>query len=182
MHMGDVRVIKTFVGGGFGGKLEPTGLEFAGAVLAKLTGRPVRMFYDRAEMFAHNRGRHAQHMEITTGVDKEGKILGAHANFMMDGGAYTSLGIATRLLRRGAAAPDLRVRQLPASTCTGSTRTSRPAAPSAATARPSPSTPSRATWTTWPRTWGSTPWRSGFATPGGPTPSLPTISRSIPAR
>lgn len=95
LKMGDVRVIKTYVGGGFGGKLEPTGLEFAGAVLSKLTGRPVKMFYDRHEMFAHNRGRHKQIMEVTTGVDKNGKILGVYANFMMDGGAYTSLGIAT---------------------------------------------------------------------------------------
>jgi 4-hydroxybenzoyl-CoA reductase alpha subunit len=95
LPMGDVRVIKTYVGGGFGGKLEPTGLEFAGAVLARITGRPVKMFYDRADMFAHNRGRHRQIMEITSGVDKEGKILGVHANFIMDGGAYTSLGIAS---------------------------------------------------------------------------------------
>ena len=49
LKMGDVRVIKPFVGGGFGGKLEPTGLEFNGAVLSKLTGRPVKMFYDRAK-------------------------------------------------------------------------------------------------------------------------------------
>ncbi|MBE0616418.1 MAG: molybdopterin-dependent oxidoreductase, partial [Proteobacteria bacterium] len=95
LPLGAVRVIKPYLGGGFGGKLEPTGLEFAGAVLARLTGRPVRMFYDRAEMFAHNRGRHAQYMEITTGVAEDGRILGAHANFVMDGGAYTSLGIAT---------------------------------------------------------------------------------------
>lgn len=95
LKMGDVRVIKTFVGGGFGGKLEPTGLEFAGAVLSRQTGRPVKMFYDRHEMFAHNRGRHRQIMKITTGVDKNGKILGVHADFVMDGGAYTSLGIAT---------------------------------------------------------------------------------------
>ena len=95
LPMGNVRIVKPYLGGGFGGKLEPTGLEFTGAVLAKCTGRPVRTFYDRAEMFAHNRGRHAQHMEITTGVDKDGKILAAHANFKMDGGAYTSLGIAS---------------------------------------------------------------------------------------
>ena len=95
LPMGDVRVIKTYVGGGFGGKLEPTGLEFAGAVLAKITGRPVKMFYDRPDMFAHNRGRHKQIMEIKTGVDKDGKILALHANFVMDGGAYTSLGIAS---------------------------------------------------------------------------------------
>jgi 4-hydroxybenzoyl-CoA reductase subunit alpha len=95
MPMGKVRVLKTFLGGGFGGKLEPTGLEFAGAALAKITGRPVKMFYDRHEMFAHNRGRHRTYMELTTGVDKDGKILGVYANFLMDGGAYTSLGVAT---------------------------------------------------------------------------------------
>ena len=95
LPMGNVRVIKPFVGGGFGGKLEPTGLEFAGAALARITGRPVKMFYDRHDMFAHNRGRHRQIMEVTTGVDREGKILGVHANFIMDGGAYTSLGIAS---------------------------------------------------------------------------------------
>lgn len=95
MPMGNVRILKTHLGGGFGGKLEPTGLEFAGAALAKLTGRPVKMFYDRHEMFAHNRGRHAQFMELTTGVDENGKILGVHANFLMDGGAYTSLGVAS---------------------------------------------------------------------------------------
>jgi len=95
LPMGDVRVLKTYVGGGFGGKMEPTGLEFGGAVLARITGRPVKMFYDRAEMFAHNRGRHRQIMEITTGVDRSGKIMGVYANFIMDGGAYTSLGIAS---------------------------------------------------------------------------------------
>ncbi|GAB6153367.1 xanthine dehydrogenase molybdenum-binding subunit XdhA [Desulfosporosinus burensis] len=95
LKMGDVRIIKTYVGGGFGGKLEPTGLEFAGAVLSKLTGRPVKTFYDRHEMFAHNRGRHREYMEMTSGVDKDGKLLGVYANFVMDGGAYTSLGIAS---------------------------------------------------------------------------------------
>lgn len=95
LKMGDVRVIRPLVGGGFGGKLEPTGLEYCGAVLSKRTGRPVKMFYDRHEMFAHNRGRHQGTYEITTGVDKNGKILGVKCNFLLDGGAYTSLGIAT---------------------------------------------------------------------------------------
>jgi len=95
LPMGNVRVVKTYVGGGFGGKLEPTGLEFSGAVLSRITGRPVKLFYDRKDMFAHNRGRHKIFMELTTGVDQDGKILGVHSNFIMDGGAYTSLGIAS---------------------------------------------------------------------------------------
>jgi 4-hydroxybenzoyl-CoA reductase subunit alpha len=60
-----------------------------------MTGRPIKMFFDRDEMFTYNRGRARQIMELTTGVDRDGKILGVHANFIMDGGAYTANGIAT---------------------------------------------------------------------------------------
>lgn len=95
LPMGNVRVLKTYVGGGFGGKLDPTGLDFAAVALSRITGRPVKMFFDRLDMFYNNRGRHRQIMEFTTGVTREGKILGVHANFVMDGGAYTGLGVAS---------------------------------------------------------------------------------------
>jgi 4-hydroxybenzoyl-CoA reductase alpha subunit len=95
LKMGDVRVIKPFVGGAFGGKLEPSAAEYVGAALAMKTGRPVKIVFDRKEVFFHNRGRHAQTIELTTGVTKEGKILGVHGKFILDGGSYTSLGIAT---------------------------------------------------------------------------------------
>jgi 4-hydroxybenzoyl-CoA reductase alpha subunit len=95
LPMGSVRIVSAFVGGGFGSKTGATGLDFAGVVLARMTGRPIKMFYDRDEMFTFNRGRARQIMELTTGVDRDGKILGVHANFIMDGGAYTANGIAT---------------------------------------------------------------------------------------
>jgi 4-hydroxybenzoyl-CoA reductase alpha subunit len=95
LPMGNVRVVKPYVGGGFGGKTGATGLDFASVTLSRMTGRPVKMVYDRHEMFAYNRARHRQIMELTTGVDQNGKILGVHANFIMDGGAYTANGIAT---------------------------------------------------------------------------------------
>lgn len=95
LKMGDVRVIRPLVGGGFGGKLEATALEFCGATLSKLTGRPVKMFYDRYEMFTHNRGRHQGHYIVESACSKDGKIEGLRVNFILDGGAYTSLGIAT---------------------------------------------------------------------------------------
>ncbi len=95
LPMGKVRVVCPFIGGGFGGKSAAMGLDFAAVALARITGKPVKMFYDRDEMFTHNRGRHRQIMELTTGVDRDGKILGIHANFIMDGGAYTGNGIAT---------------------------------------------------------------------------------------
>jgi 4-hydroxybenzoyl-CoA reductase alpha subunit len=95
LPMGNVRVVKPFLGGGFGGKTAAMVLDFAAVALARVTGRPVKMFYDRDEMFRHNRGRHRLIMELTTGVDRNGKILGVQANFIMDGGAYTGNGIAT---------------------------------------------------------------------------------------
>jgi 4-hydroxybenzoyl-CoA reductase alpha subunit len=95
LPMGNVRVVKPFLGGGFGGKAAAMVLDFTAVALARITGKPVKMFYDRHEMFRHNRGRHRQIMELTTGVDRDGKILGVQANFIMDGGAYTGNGIAT---------------------------------------------------------------------------------------
>ncbi len=95
LRMGDVRVLKTNVGGGFGGKMDPSGLDFSAVALAKKTGRPVKMFFDREDMFYNNRGRHPIFMDVTTGVTKEGKILGVHCDFVMEGGAYTGLGIAS---------------------------------------------------------------------------------------
>ena len=95
LPMGSVRVVKPYLGGGFGGKESAMGLDFAGVVLARITGRPVKMFFDRQDMFTYNRGRHRQIMELTTGVDRDGRILGVHGNFVMDGGAYTANGIAT---------------------------------------------------------------------------------------
>lgn len=95
LEMGQVRIIRPLIGAGFGGKLEPTGLEYCGCVLSRLTGRPVRMYFDRYEMFQHNRGRHQGTYEIEGAYDKDGHIRGIKCNFLLDGGAYTSLGIAT---------------------------------------------------------------------------------------
>lgn len=95
MKMGNLRVMKTNVGAGFGGKLDPTGLDFAAVILAKMTGQPVKMFYDHEETFLNGRGRHAMTMELTTGVDKNGRVLGHKFNCILEGGAYTGLGIAS---------------------------------------------------------------------------------------
>jgi len=95
MKMGDIRVVKTNVGGGFGGKIDLTGLDFSAAILSKITGQTVKMFYDHEETFLNGRGRHPMDMEYTTGVDKNGKILGTKAKIMLEGGAYTGLGIAS---------------------------------------------------------------------------------------
>jgi hypothetical protein len=51
--------------------------------------------------------RHQGTYEITTGVDKNGRLLGVRCNFLLDGGAYTSLGIATAYYAGGSSDADL---------------------------------------------------------------------------
>jgi 4-hydroxybenzoyl-CoA reductase subunit alpha len=93
--VGRVRVIRPAVGGGFGGKAATTPLDLSAALLSRRTGRPVRMQYSREEMFHYGRGRHKQHMKFKLGVDREGRITAFQSEILLDGGAYSSFGVAT---------------------------------------------------------------------------------------
>ena len=90
-----IRVIATPNGGAFGGKSDPFGHEFAAALLAMRTRRPVKITLDREEVFYAHRGRHPVKMRIRTGVKKDGEITACHYQSWLDGGAYASYGIAT---------------------------------------------------------------------------------------
>jgi 4-hydroxybenzoyl-CoA reductase subunit alpha len=93
--VGKVRVIRPAVGGGFGGKAATTPLDLCAALLSQRTGRPVKMQYTREEMFHYGRGRHKQHMKFKLGVDRNGRIKGFSSEIYLDGGAYSSFGVAT---------------------------------------------------------------------------------------
>ena len=95
MPLGKIRVIRPAVGGGFGGKAETTPLDLCAALLSRKLGRPVKMIYSREEMFHHGRGRHKQHMKMKIGVDAEGRIKAFASEIYLDGGAYSSFGVAT---------------------------------------------------------------------------------------
>jgi 4-hydroxybenzoyl-CoA reductase subunit alpha len=95
MPLGKIRVIRPAVGGGFGGKAETTPLDICAALLSRKLGRPVKMVYSREEMFHHGRGRHKQHMKFKLGVDRDGRITAFKSEIYLDGGAYSSFGVAT---------------------------------------------------------------------------------------
>ena len=95
MPLGKIRVIRPAVGGGFGGKAETTPLDLCAALFSRRLGRPVKMTYSREEMFHHGRGRHKQHMKFKLGVDREGRIKAFKSEIHLDGGAYSSFGVAT---------------------------------------------------------------------------------------
>lgn len=90
-----VRVIKPYVGGGFGGKSDPFPHEIIISYLAMKTGRPVRTRFSREEVFITNHGRHPTKMKMELGCDAGGRLNAMNADILIDGGAYASFGIVT---------------------------------------------------------------------------------------
>ncbi|MFC1980492.1 xanthine dehydrogenase family protein molybdopterin-binding subunit, partial [Chloroflexota bacterium] len=85
--MSKVRVIKTYVGGAFGGKADML-LEHVCALLAKMTGRPVQLVLSREEEFTATLCRHAQVIRLKMGVKKDGTITAIEAHALGNVGAY----------------------------------------------------------------------------------------------
>ena len=78
LPMSAVRVEVRRMGGGFGGKeSQGNALAVACAVVARATGRPARMRYDRDDDFTITGKRHDFRIAYRAGVDAEGRILGA---------------------------------------------------------------------------------------------------------
>ncbi|MBI5521169.1 MAG: molybdopterin-dependent oxidoreductase [Desulfarculus sp.] len=93
--IGKVRVVKPYVGGGFGPKAEANPLDLCASFLAMRTGKPVRMGYTRAQVFLHSRARHQFFHTMKTGFKKDGTIVALAHQCHLEGGAYSSFGIAT---------------------------------------------------------------------------------------
>ena len=70
----NVRVITPFVGGGFGGKSGGGLQTIEAAKLAKLTGKPVQVCWNRAEEFFLDAFRPAAVVRIRSGIDGAGRI------------------------------------------------------------------------------------------------------------
>ncbi len=88
----DVRVIKPYVGGGFGGKMELRPWDVCAAWLARQTGRPVKFTLSRSEELATGRRRHAVKIESRIAFKKDGTITGKEVHAWLDGGAYNGMG------------------------------------------------------------------------------------------
>src|SRR5579883_184450 len=87
-----VRVVQMETGGGFGGKEEyPSMLGAHAALLAMKSKRPVKIVYDRAEDMVATTKRHPSRTRHRTAMKKDGTILGMDIDFVIDGGAYSTL-------------------------------------------------------------------------------------------
>jgi 4-hydroxybenzoyl-CoA reductase alpha subunit len=90
-----VRVRKVAVGGGFGPKAAASNLELATCLLALKTGRPVKSIFSREQVFLRSRARHQFLHKMSIGVKNDGTLVFCDHETVLDGGAYSSFGIAT---------------------------------------------------------------------------------------
>ena len=89
LTMNNIRMISPAIGGGFGGKLEMT-VEPVAALLSKLSGRPVKLEYNRKESLIATRVRHGAVVYIKTGFMKDGAIHAQDIKVLTNTGAYAS--------------------------------------------------------------------------------------------
>ncbi len=78
-------------GGAFGGK-EDMSIQSQTALLARLTGRPVKLRLSREESIRLHPKRHPIKMHYKVGCDAEGRLTAVHARMIGDSGAYASVG------------------------------------------------------------------------------------------
>jgi len=85
--LSDIRAIPAEIGGGFGGKtivyLEPLAL-----VLAKKSGRPVKMVMTREETFRATGPTSGSSSTVKIGATKDGKITAVKATYNLQAGAF----------------------------------------------------------------------------------------------
>lgn len=89
---GRIRVIKPYIGGGFGNKQDVIIEPLTAAMSLAVNGRPVRYALTREECFFDTRTRHAMKFYLKTAVSKEGKLLGIDMKVVSNSGAYASHG------------------------------------------------------------------------------------------
>jgi CO/xanthine dehydrogenase Mo-binding subunit/CO/xanthine dehydrogenase FAD-binding subunit len=86
---GQVRVIQTEVGGGFGGKSGDDNASVICALLARKSGRPVKLIHTREEEFLASHPRMPMRYWVRLGFRKDGRIMAKEIKMWADNGAYT---------------------------------------------------------------------------------------------
>ncbi len=109
--LSSVRVISHYMGGGFGSKL---GLWKHGAIaslLAKKTGRPVRVAVPREDSFLCVGNRPADRMMLKAGVKKDGTLTALHMVHTGEVGAYPQFSVVGSQVRDLYLCPNVRTEE-----------------------------------------------------------------------
>lgn len=92
-----IRVIKPFIGGGFGARTETLNFEIITCLLARAVKGRVRMKLSREETFLTHRGRPRTRIKLKLGMTSEGRLMACACEVEQTGGAYGGYGIVTIL-------------------------------------------------------------------------------------
>jgi CO/xanthine dehydrogenase Mo-binding subunit len=90
LPLANVRVIGHYMGGGFGSKLEVGKYTVYAALLAKMTGRPVKIFLPREDCFLVTGNRPGNTITVKIGANKDGTLTAIDYRSLGSGGAYPS--------------------------------------------------------------------------------------------
>lgn len=97
MEAAHIRVIKPFVGGGFGHRTESLNFEVICALLARAARGTVRLLQTREECFLSHRGRPESQIRVKLGMKRDGRLTACEAEVVQRGGAYGGYGLVTIL-------------------------------------------------------------------------------------
>lgn len=92
MSMNNIRIICTWIGGGFGSKYELRAEPIAVTLAFKAQGRPVKVVFSRQEDFVSSVVRGPAHFKIKTGAKKDGTLVAQEVKAYWDTGAYVTVG------------------------------------------------------------------------------------------
>ena len=91
LPVGKVRILKPYMGGGFGNKQDTLYEPLAAWLSMQLGGRPVAILMSREETFVNSRTRHAFDVEIATKANPDtGKMERRAVRINANGGAYAA--------------------------------------------------------------------------------------------
>jgi len=97
MEASRIRVVKPFVGGGFGHRTETLNFELIAGLLARAARGTVKLELSREETLITHRGRPETDVRIRLGAKKTGELTAVECKVIQRGGAYAGYGLVTIL-------------------------------------------------------------------------------------
>lgn len=88
LPLSKVRVVCKYMGGGFGNKNQAQDYDFMAAVLARVSGQPVKLEFTREDDYIGMHGRWSSEQHYKIGVKKDGTITGVELEAVTNMGAY----------------------------------------------------------------------------------------------
>jgi 4-hydroxybenzoyl-CoA reductase subunit alpha len=105
-------VLKSYVGGAFGGKVDLFSHEYIASLLSMKCHLPVKIVYSREEVFKFARHGQPLIMYVKTGVARDGTLLAQEIRTINDSGGYRGSGVVVIFLAWGFAMIPYRVPNL----------------------------------------------------------------------